>query len=89
MAVRMDPAVGIPISVGVTAAAGVCTDAGAAAAVDNVTNKRKARHREFMRRSHWFRRHWASMARVEPDWIEASIVPRSGVIWEPAANIAR
>jgi len=71
----MDAALGIPISVGVTAGAAVCPDAGVAAAVDNVTNKRKARRREFMLRSHWFRRHWASVARAERDWIKASNVP--------------
>jgi hypothetical protein len=48
----MDAALGIPISVGVTAGAAVCPDAGVAAAIDNVTNKRKALRREFMRRSH-------------------------------------
>jgi hypothetical protein len=67
----MDTALGIPV--GVTASAAVWPDAGVA--VDNVTNKRKARRREFMRRSHWLRRHWASSARAERDWIKASSVP--------------
>jgi hypothetical protein len=48
----MDAALGIPIFVGVAAGAAVCPDAGVAAAIDNVTNKRKALRREFMRRSH-------------------------------------
>jgi hypothetical protein len=49
-----------PVLADATPGATSCPRTGVAAAVDNVTNKRKARRREFMLRSLWFRRHWAS-----------------------------
>src|SRR5258708_9815639 len=72
----IDAPLGVPVSVGVTAGAAVCPDAGVAAAVAKVTNKSKSRGRTFMLPSlSWFHRHSESLARAERGWIKASSVP--------------
>src|ERR1700730_1641843 len=66
----VDAPLGVPVSVGVTAGAAVCPNAGVAAAVANVTNKRTSHRCTFMLPSlSWSRKHWASSARAERGWI--------------------